>query len=448
MTRTFAALLAAAMAGLGLATCAINPAPPPPATAAAPAPRVEGPRGPLSPAESAAVLERLAASGRNDLLARHLAIEEAVAGAPLVAGNKVTLLEDGPATYEAMLEAIRGARRHVNLEFFIFDDDRTGEAFADLLLKKREEGVAVHLIYDSLGSQDTRASFFQRLAEGGIDVLEVRPLNPLKPGDKWSPNERDHRKLLIVDGRIGFIGGINIDDVYEGADDAPWRDTQLRLEGPVVAELQQLFLEQWEKHKSEKLPDAGFFPKLGKAGDAAVRIIATAPEENGAAFHATVVSAINAAERTIHVMQAYFAPPEDLERAFAAAARRGVEVVLILPSKSDQAKVVYAGRAHYTELLEAGVRIFERRDVKLHGKTIVIDGVWSAVGSANLDSRSVRFNDEATAIVLGSDFGGVMEAAFARDLTQSNEVDPAAWAERSFVARVKEWLARLIEYWI
>jgi cardiolipin synthase len=448
MRRTFLALAAAAVGALGVATCATNPAPPTPPLAPSGAPRVEGPRGPLSPAESRAILDRLAAKGDSDLLHRHLAIEDALAGAPLVAGNKATLLEDGPATYRAMIEAIRGARRHVHLEVFIFDDEGIGRDIADLLLEKRAAGVAVSVIYDSLGSQDTPSSFFERLRGSGVEVLEVRPLNPLQPADKWSPNERDHRKLMVVDGRIGFIGGINIDDVYEGADDAPWRDTQLRLEGPVVAELQKLFLAQWEKHTGERLADAGFFPKLGEAGAAAVRIIATAPEENGAAFHATLVSAIDAAERSVRITQAYFAPPEDLEQALAAAARRGVEVVLILPSKSDQAKVVYAGRSHYAALLEAGVRIFERRDVKLHAKTIVIDGVWSAVGSANLDSRSVRFNDEATAIVLGTEFGRVMEAAFARDLARSNEVDPAAWAERSLFVRVKEWLARLIEYWI
>jgi cardiolipin synthase A/B len=148
------------------------------------------------------------------------------------------------------------------------------------------------------------------------------------------------------------------------------------------------------------------------------------------------------------VTQAYFAPPDGLEEALVAAARRGVEVDLILPSKTDQAKVVYAGRSHYTALLAAGVKIHERRDVKLHAKTVVIDGVWSAVGSANFDSRSVRFNDEATAIVLGGEFGRVMEAAFARDRARSDEVDPAAWAARSLTVRVKEWLARLIEYWL
>jgi cardiolipin synthase len=441
-------VLLAALATLGVATCATNPAPKEP-PAALSEPRVEGPRGPLSAAETEAVLDRLARQGGGtDLLGRHLAIEEAVAGAPLVAGNKATLLENGPATYRAMLAAMQGARKHINLEFFIFDDRGIGEELAQLLLAKRAEGVAVNLMYDSLGSQDSGRAFFEKLEKGGINVLEVRPINPLAPTDKWDPNDRDHRKIVVVDGRVGFIGGINIDDVYEGADDAPWRDTQLQLEGPVVAELQKRFLEQWEKHRGEALPDAGYFPKLGEAGDAVVRIIATTPAENGAAFHAALVSAIGAAEHSIHVTQAYFAPPEDLEAALAAAARRGVEVALVLPSKTDQAKVVYAGRSHYTALLAAGVNIYERRDVKLHAKTVVIDGVWSSVGSANLDSRSVRFNDEATAVVLGSEFGRAMEAAFARDRARSDAIDPAAWAERSLFVRMKEWLARRIEYWL
>jgi cardiolipin synthase len=453
MWRSFLVLTALG-AMFGLVTCATNP---PPgeheavtAQLATSAPRVHGPRGPLSLAETRAILQRLERQGGGtDVLSRHLAIEEAVAGTPLVAGNRVTLLEDGPATYRAMLAAVEGARKHVNLEFFIFDDRGIGAEFGQLLLQKRRQGIEVNLMYDSVGSLESSRAFFRRLEAGGIRVVEVHPLNPLRSDGKWSPNQRDHRKILIVDGRVGFTGGINIDDVYEGADDAHWRDTQVKLEGPVIAELQKLFLTQWKKHRGPDLPDADFFPTLDRAGDEIVRIIATSPEDDtGIAFYAALLSAIRSAERSVWVTQAYFAPPEDLEAALMGAARRGIDVELILPSKSDQAKVVYAGRSHYSALLEAGVKIYERSEVKLHSKTIVIDGVWSVVGSANLDSRSVRFNDEVNAIVLGRQFGQVMEAAFERDRKQSQPVDPAEWADRSVFVRLKEWLARLLEYWI
>ncbi len=228
-------------------------------------PLIEGARGPLSAAQSKAVLDRLAAGGKpTDIFERHLAVEEAVAGSPLTTGNEVRLLEDGPATYQAMIAAIAAAQDHINLETYILEDDDVGRRFAAALIARQQQGVQVNLIRDSVGTLFTPATFFQRLADSGIAVLEFNPVNPLAARKTWELNQRDHRKLLIVDGHTAFLGGINISSVYSGGsfsqssrvrpDGPAWRDTHLQLQGPVVADLQKLFIDTWAQQKG---PAAG-----------------------------------------------------------------------------------------------------------------------------------------------------------------------------------------------
>jgi len=239
-------------------------------------PKIVSSKGALSPKESEAVLERLRRSvGQTDLLKRHTAIVESVTESPLTRGNKVTLLADGPATYAAMFRAIQHAKHHVNMESYIIEDDDTGRKFADLLLKKQASGVRVHIIYDSMGSINTPDTFFQRLRDGGIEVVGFNPLNPAKPGKNWSPTHRDHRKILIADGKIAIIGGVNISQVYSSSPGkrkkrpaAPihWRDTDIQIEGPAVAELQKLFLDTWLKQKGGRLPGRNLFPDLKETG--------------------------------------------------------------------------------------------------------------------------------------------------------------------------------------
>jgi cardiolipin synthase A/B len=421
--------------------------------------RLDGPDGPLSKERSAAILARIEAkSGSADVLEKHVALEEAIAGSPLVVGNKVTLLEDGPATYRAMFAAIRKARDHVNLESYILDDDETGRQFADLLLAKRGEGVQVNLIYDGVGGLRTSREFFQRLKEGGIHVLEFNPVNPLKARKGWQINHRDHRKLLVVDGTVAFVGGINISDVYStgsaaarhGSDPAAggWRDTHVEIEGPVVANFQKLFMETWTSQAGEALSGRNYFPPLAAAGSIIVRAIGGSAEDPYSAIYVTLVSAITCAEKNVYLTNAYFVPDPQLLEALIAAARRGVDVKVILPSESDSALVLSAGRSYYAELLEAGVRIFERQGVLLHSKTATIDGVWSTIGSTNLDWRSFLHNDELNAVILGREFAGQMEGLFGRDLAASRAVDAAGWARRSPLERLREWAARLWQYWL
>lgn len=300
--------------------------------------------------------------------------------------------------------------------------------------------MQVNLIRDSVGTIGTPAAFFQRLADAGIKVLEFHPVNPLVAGVEWELNQRDHRKLLIVDGRTAFLGGINISSVYSGgsfsrgarprADGSPaWRDTDLQLQGPVVAEFQKLFLATWAQQKGEPLAAKHYFPAPENAGHDVVRAIGSSPDEPYSLIYATLLSAIGSAETSVRVTNAYFAPDPQLLAALEATARRGVDVTLILPSRTDSWLVFHAGRGYYDELLRAGVKIYERRGVILHSKTALIDGVWATVGSTNLDWRSFLHNQEVNAVVLGAEFGQV-QAMFDRDLADSDPVTAAQWERR------------------
>ncbi|MGA9031368.1 MAG: cardiolipin synthase [Sulfuricaulis sp.] len=418
--------------------------------------------GPVSASKSAAILEELKSqSGNIDILQKHLALEQAInADSPLVLGNKLVLLQDGPATYQAMFAAIRKAKDHINLETYIFEDDDIGKQFANLLLERQAAGVRVNLIYDSVGCLNTPKVFFERLRAAGIHVLEYNPINPLSGNKKkWLLNNRDHRKLLVVDGRIAFIGGINISESYSsspstksarknGVNTAGWRDTHLQIEGPVVAEFQKLFMDTWTKQKGQPLAQKNYFPKLSRQGDEIVRAIGSASADPHSLIYLTLLSAIANAEQRVYLTNAYFVPDPQLIKSLTDAARRGVDVKLVLPSHSDSWTVFHAGRSHYTKLLRAGVKIYERRDAVMHSKTASIDGVWSTIGSTNLDWRSFLHNDELNAAILGRDFARQMDAMFAKDLAESDAIDLDRWKHRSLMLRLKEWLAQLAEYWL
>jgi cardiolipin synthase len=419
--------------------------------------RFENARGPLSVSQSAAVIAGLKRrSGDIDILDKQIALEQAIVGSPLVLGNKVVLLQDGPATYAAMFAAIAEARDHINLETYIFEDDEIGRQFADLLLVQRRRGIQVNLIYDSFGAIATPKAFFDRLRQGGIDVVEFNPINPLVRWSPWRINHRDHRKLLVVDGRVAFIGGINISSVYASgsgarrhrpvaSDKIAWRDTHLQIEGPVVGELQQLFLETWHKQRGEPLVGRVFFPPPVTAGKDIVRAIGSTPDDAYSLIYVTLMSAIGNAEQSIQLTNAYFVPDAQLLKALTDAAGRGVAVTLILPGESDSQIVLHAGRAHYAQLLQAGVRIHERRGALLHAKTALIDGVWSCVGSANLDWRSFVDNDEVVAVILGRDFAAQMAVMIARDLAASEAITLERWERRSLLLRLKEWGASVLQ---
>lgn len=410
--------------------------------------------------QAAALLARRWARATPDMKA--LAIqEEAATGVPLIAGNKVTLLIDGPATMKEMMAAVRDAKSTVNLETYIFDQDELGLQFADLLIEKRRQGITVNVLYDSVGTIGVPRAFFERMAAGGVNLLAFNPVNPVTRVGKWQVNNRDHRKLLVVDGNTAFTGGINISSDYAnssffGSGRRPtandgrkvgWRDTHVKIEGPAVAAFQYSFVNNWVHQDAGELPEANYFPPLAAVGDKIVRVLASDPDK-GYEIYKSLVLAIQESKKSVHITSAYFVPDQQIVDALIAAARRGVDVRLVLPGVTDHGLVLHAGRAFYEPLLAGGVKIHQLQVAVLHAKTAVIDGSWSTIGSANIDRRSFIHNYELNVIILDTAFAQEMERAFSEDLRDSKEVTLDEWRRRPLSDRIKEWGARLTEYWI
>ena len=386
-------------------------------------------------------------------------VRDAPVGAPLVPGNDARLLVDGPATHRAMFQAIAGARDHVHLQSYIVEPDEVGERLAQLLERKRADGIEVRLIYDSVGSIGTPKEYFARLRAAGIAVCEANPVNPARAPRGWQINNRDHRKILVVDGRMAFTGGINISGVYSAGSfgsrraapprDGGWRDTHVMTRGPIVGEFQRLYLEAWERHRCPPvLQRAAHFPRLAPAGDWPMRLVGNDPELGASEMYAALLAALGRAQERAWLTYGYFVPDPETIRTLKAAAGRGVDVRLVLPGVSDFWAPLYAGRSHFDDLLRAGVRIFERHDALVHAKTAVIDGVWSSVGSTNLDWRSFVHNYEADVIVLSPAFARSLESLFERDVAHAAEITLADWERRGPIDRLREALARAWEYFL
>ncbi len=386
-----------------------------------------------------------------DLMRRQ---EERITHTHFVPGNAVTLLTDGQQTYAALTAAIDGAKQRIDMESYEFDPVE-GARFSDLLLAKRAQGVEVNLIFDSFGSLDTPASLIARLREGGVQVLEYHPIG-FFTGLPLDLNRRDHRKLLVVDDAVAITGGVNINQVYDirrqtrrgqPVDPAKlaWRDTDVRIEGPAAGQFERIFEQTWKDQHGPPLPPPPPPPAV-RRGDALVQAIDGTPARHRTLIYRTLLVMISLARTSIHLTTGFFAPTPDLDHALEAAARRGVDVEIVVPAHSSSATVIAAGRAHYQDLLEAGVKIFERRGVFLHAKTAVIDQAWATVGSANLDWRSVIYNNEINAVILDRAFAQRMEALFADDVAASRPIDPQTWARRPLLERIEEESARAFEF--
>jgi cardiolipin synthase len=429
-------------------------------------PVIEGADGPLSPAASEALIARLGGGAEGSaILQHHLKVEEAVGGSPLTTDNAVEVLRDGDQTFAAIGKAISEARETLNLEYYTIEDvtlqtpDGNARGLADMLVAKLEQGVAVNIIYDGYGSIDTPGAFFDRLGKAGAKVVDFHPVDP-SPANVINGNDRDHRKILVADGRVAVIGGVNLSKSYEskspGSDDDEedpqtglpvlWRDTSVRIEGPAVAEIQKLFFVHWKEEKGAAIDQALYFPKPQASGQHVIRVIGSTPKQEISRYYVTLISALRSAESRIWISNAYFVPtPEEME-TLTDAAKRGIDVRLLLPEKSDAEAAVEAARSHYGELLEAGVKIYETQNVVLHSKTVVIDGVWSAIGSSNFDHRSVLFNDEIDAVVLGRKTAADLEAIFTDGQRTAKAIDAESWEEqRPLSERLQGFWARLWE---
>jgi len=389
-------------------------------------------------------------------------LEELATNTPLIAGNRVTLLYDGPQTMDAMIAVMQAARNHIHLETYIFDPDAVGQRFADTLIAKQRSGVQVRIIYDAVGTLATPSAFFDRMRDAGIQLLEFNPVNPFKLLGPWEPNNRDHRKLLVVDGTVAFTGGVNISNTYSNSSlfrsksrsksatkgKPGWRDTHARIEGPAVAALQWEFLGHWaEKSEQGDLADSDLFPPLQPQGNQLVRVLATQPGGEQEIFKSYVL-AIGAAKSTVHITCGYFIPDAQIQAALIAAAQRGVDVKLVLPGMQENSLAYFAGHASFRQMLVQGVRIYQLQDSVLHAKTAVIDAMWSTVGSANIDNRSFVHNHELNIVIYDPAVGQEMEQAFAQDVQLSQEVTMAQWDDRSAWDRLREWFAVRWAYWL
>ncbi|WP_422010598.1 phospholipase D-like domain-containing protein [Roseateles sp.] len=422
---------------------------------------MQGRDGPVSAAAQAQALARVSDEGNGALFQRHLGVLAADGEAQLWRGNQARLLVDGPATFAAMKAAISAAKQRLLVQFYIVEGEGVAAEVGELLLSKAAQGVQVALMYDSIGSFGTDAAFFDRLRDGGVSVCAFNPLNPLERPGHWGVLERSHRKMLAADSDVAFTGGINLSNVYakgsfgsgrskraapsDAAADKGWRDTQVELRGPVVAALVTQFRESWAEQgcSGQLAPDPA--PRVKEPGQRVVKLVAGKPDNGVNPTYTALLRAIDAAQRSVQLTMAYFAPGPDLVQALCDAAQRGVQVALVLPGQSDVALVLHAARSRYAQMLKAGVQIHEMPQTVMHAKTAVIDGVFSSVGSSNLDWRSIVGNQEMDVIVLGDDFGQEMQALFARDVAASQRIDPAQWDRRGLGQRMLEGFARLVE---
>ncbi len=364
--------------------------------------------------------------------------------APPLACEDVTLYHRGGAAYEAILEAVRGATHHVHLEYYIFEDGRFARELSDALVERSHAGVAVRLLVDGFGGSIPRA-LSRRLRGAGIALAEFNPiaLSRFRPS---LLNFRTHRKIVVVDGEIGFTGGMNVSDSHDdrvrGAE--AFRDTHVRIRGDAVRALALVFLEDWAFATGETPVDARVLPAPRGEGTHLAQIVASGPDVGDVAvIHLQQFSAIASATSRVWLTTAYFVPDEPMLVALRSAARRGVDVRILLPEAGDHPFVAAAGRSYFPELLAAGVRIFAYGPRVLHAKTLVVDHHYALVGTANFDNRSFRLNFEVCAAFFEEDIADELAAAFEADLEHAREVTPASIEGASVVARLGEATARI-----
>lgn len=365
-------------------------------------------------------------------------------GPPLVGGNRVETLLNGQQIFPAMLAAIRKAERTITLETYIYWSGKIGWEFSQALAERARAGVRVHVLIDWVGSAKLDPVSIEEMTAAGVQVEKYRPL-------RWynlsRVNSRTHRKLLVVDGRIGFIGGVGIADEWLGDAESPehWRDTHFEVEGPVVAHLQAAFMDNWVKTRADVLNQDQYFPDLSVAGDLCGQVFKSSPREGGDSARLMFLLSIAAAKQRILIANSYFVPDDHTLNMLIAAQRRGVKVEVIVPGKRIDTHVTRrASRSRWGRLLEAGVSIYEFQPTMYHCKVMVIDNAWTSVGSANFDNRSFRLNDEANLNVLDQAFAHQQAEIFERDKTCARPVTIEEWRRRPWREKAVEWAAGLL----
>jgi cardiolipin synthase len=355
-------------------------------------------------------------------------------GPPLVGGNKITPLENGDQIFPAMLAGIRSARRTISLENFLWREGEVSDAFAAALAERARAGVKVHFLQDALGCNAVHGRAIHKLKRAGVKVEIFRFVHFSRI------NYRTHRKILVVDGKLGFIGGVGIADAWkgDGRTHGFWRDSHYRVEGPVVAQLQQAFMDNWMETRAELLHGDLYFPKQEKAGEQICQIFKSSAGEGSDSARLMLLVSIAAARQHIRIANAYFIPGNLGVRTLIEALRRGVKVEIIAPGPDIDAKIVRAvGKTRWEPLLQAGARFYEYQPARFHCKYLLVDDCWASVGSANLDNRSMSLNEEANLNVLDKDFVARHTRVFEEDKQHSREVTLADWRRRPLEEKVK-----------
>ncbi len=372
-------------------------------------------------------------------------LPSALPGPAMTSGNRIEILENGDAIFPAMLAAIASARRTVNFEAYIFWSGEVGARFRDALAERAAHGVAVRVLLDAVGSPG------RRLKATDVDILRragcrVEFFHSTKPWVIWVVNHRSHRRVLVVDGAVGFTGGAGFADPWLGSADSPehWRDTQVRVDGPAVRGLQRAFQENWSETTGEALVGEDLFPALPSAGSISAAVVPSSPLAAMSGAGRVYAISLAAASKEVWIANSYFLPDDSTVTLFVAAVKRGVDVRVIVPSdeQNDVPATKAAGRSFFGPLLAGGVKIFEYQPTMYHLKTMVVDGIFSTVGSANFDDRSFHLNEELNLFVYDSEFAGRMKQSFQRDLSRCRPYTLAMWKNRTLAKRMTEWALR------
>ena len=366
-------------------------------------------------------------------------------GPQIVEGNKVETLLNGDRIFPAMLAAIRSAQSTITFETYIYWSGRIGREFVDALTERARAGVKVHVLLDWVGSIKMEPQLLEEMRSAGVEVERFHEPH----WSNWDQlNNRTHRKLLVVDGKVGFTGGVGIADQWLGDARNPeeWRDTHYRVEGPVVAQMQAVFLDNWVRANGRVLHGEAYFPALQPAGNLAAQMFSSSPQGGSDSMQLMYLLSITAARRTIALSNSYFVPDDLTIQTLLDAARRGVKVRVIVPSGHiDSETVRKASRGSWGPMLEAGIEIAEYAPTMFHVKGLVVDGAFSSVGSTNFDNRSFRLNDEANLNLLGEAFAREQVRVFENDLARSKVVTLEAWRNRPRKERLMEWVGQLLE---
>jgi cardiolipin synthase A/B len=356
----------------------------------------------------------------------------------ILASNQVTSLLNGDRIFPAMLEAIHSAQKSICLETYIYWSGDIGRQFMDALAERARAGVKVHVLIDWVGSRRIDASMLSWMRRSGVEVERYNPLVWYAP---TRLNHRDHRKLLIVDGKVGFTGGAGLADIWKGDARNPreWRDSMFKLEGPAVAQMQAAFMDNWSKTTARVLDGDDYFPELKPAGKHFAQVFKSSPREGTEDVRVMNLLSIAAARKSIRLSASYYVPDDLTTQEFLEAVRRGVKVEIIIPgAETDSAIVKHASRGKWGPLLKAGVKIYEYQPTMYHCKMMIVDDVWVSVGSANFGNRSFRLNDEANLNVFSREFAAEQTAIFEADKAKCQEVIYKKWKRRSVWDRFME----------